>query len=216
MDESHPADSGARIDLVGRYAAVFRSRRTLGYAAINAMGSGALFSFIGTSSLVLMGQMGLSAQAFGLTFALTSSGILTGSMLNNFLARRGVGARTPIMVGLLLAPVAAAVSSSFLIAGFATAWTYVPFIMLGGFSRGLITSNATFAALEPVPAHAGAAAALLGCSQTACAGLAGMLVAALFPAFGALAVTASMFLFTMASLFAWLWVEAKHPARPHG
>ncbi len=215
LDETHPADPDARIDLIGRYGAVFRSKRTLGFAAINAMGSGALFSYIGTSSLVLMGQMGLSAQAFGLTFALTSGGILCGSTVNNFLARRAVAAWKPIAFGLFLAPLAAIGAAGFLFAGIASPITYVPFIMLCGFSRGLINANATHAALEPVPLHAGSAASVLGFSQTFCSGAAGMVVAALFPAWGAMAVTMAMVCFTIGALLVWRWVETRHPVPRH-
>ncbi len=215
LDESHPPDGYARIDLIGRYGAVFRSKRTLGFALINAMGSGSLFAYIGTSSLVLMGYMGLSAQAFGLTFAMTAGGILLGSAANNLLARRAVAAWKPIAFGLLLAPLAAAAATGFLLAGIISPFTYVPFIMIGGFTRGLVNANATHAALEPMHAHAGSASAVLGCSQVFSSAVSGMVVAAMFPAFGPLAVTVSMLGFNLAAIAAWRWVEVKHPAPSH-
>ncbi len=212
LGETHQADPGSRIDLIGRYAAVIGSRRSVGYALINAAGSGALFSFIGTSSLVLMGQMGMSARDFALTFALTSGGILLGSTLNNIAARRAVPPWIPLTAGLCLAPLAAMAATGFLLAGVVSPLTFVPFIILAGMSRGMINSNATHAALEPVPHHAGAASALLGFAQVASSGTAGVLVALAFPRYGALAVTVSMVIYSLLALLAWRWVETRHPA----
>ena len=212
LSETHPPDPTARIDAVGRYAAVFRSKRTLGFALVNAAGSGALFSFIGTSSLVLMGQMGMSKFAFALMFAMTSGGILLGSTLNNFFARRAVAAWIPLAAGLWLAPCASLAATGFLLAGVVGPLSFVPFIVLAGMSRGMIASNATHAALEPLPLHAGAASSLLGFAQVASSGTAGVLVAFAFPSYGALAVTVSMLIYSLLALLAWRWVETRHPA----
>lgn len=212
LHETRPADPDARIDVIGRYAAVFRSRRTLGFAMVNAAGSGALFSFIGTSSLVLMGQMGMSKFIFASMFAMTSSGILLGSSLNNLFARRAVAPSKPLAAGLCLAPLASLAASGFLWADIVTPLTFVPFVVLLGMSRGLIASNATHAALEPVPLHAGAASSLLGFAQVASSGTAGVLVSVAFPRYGALAVTVSMLIYSLLALLAWRWVETSHPA----
>ena len=214
LDETHQADPGTQINLIGRYAAVFHSKRSLGYAMVNACGSGALFSFIGTSSLVLMGQMGMSARDFAFTFAMTSGGILLGSTLNNIAARRAVPPWIPLTAGLCLAPLAALAATGFLLAGVVGPLTFVPFIILAGMSRGMINSNATHAALEPVPHHAGAASALLGFAQIASSGTAGVIVAIAFPRYGALAVTVSMAIYSLLALAAWGWVETRHPAPP--
>ena len=214
LDETHQADPGTQINLIGRYAAVFHSKRSLGYAMVNACGSGALFSFIGTSSLVLMGQMGMSARDFAFTFAMTSGGILLGSTLNNIAARRAVPPWIPLTAGLCLAPLAALAATGFLLAGVVGPLTFVPFIILAGMSRGMINSNATHAALEPMPHHAGAASALLGFAQIASSGTAGVIVAIAFPRYGALAVTVSMAIYSLLALAAWGWVEACHPAPP--
>ncbi|MBC7635537.1 MAG: multidrug effflux MFS transporter [Acetobacteraceae bacterium] len=212
LDETRPADPGARIDVVGRYAAVFRSKRTLGYALVNAAGAGALFSFIGTSSLVLMGQMGLSASGFAMIFAMTSGGILLGSTLNNLFARRAVAASIPLTAGLVIAPVAALAATGFLWVDIVSPITLVPFVILVGMSRGMINANATHAALEPVPHHAGAASALLGFMQIGSSATAGVLVAFAFPRYGALAVTVAMAIYSLLAVVAWRWVETRHPA----
>lgn len=207
LEESWPPQPGARLDLVGRYSAVLRNRRTMGYVLVNTLGSGGLFAFISGSPLILMGTLGVSTQVFGLLFAITSSGILLGSAINSILARRGVPARRPLAVGLALAPLAALAASLFLLAGMARLETLIPFVVLVGVCRGMTTPSINFAALEPVPQHAGVTAALMGCGQMLCMAVSGVIVAALYPHFGPLGLTLTMLAFLSAGLFSWLWVE---------
>ena len=207
LEESRPPLPGARLDLVGRYAAVLGQRRTMGYVLVNTLGSGGLFAFISGSPLVLMGTMEVSTTVFGLLFAVTSSGILLGSTINSILARRGVAAGAPLAVGLVLAPLSALAASLFLVAGVERLETFIPFVVLVGVCRGMTTPNINFAALEPVPQHAGVTAALMGCGQMLCMALSGVIVAALYPPFGALGMTLTMLGFLGAGLASWLWVE---------
>lgn len=207
LDESRPPVPGARLDLLGRYAAVFRHRRTMGYVLVNTLGSGGLFAFIAGSPLVLMGTMGVSTTVFGLLFALTSSGILVGSTINNILARRGVGARAPLAVGLSLAPLAALGAALVTGAGIVSVATFIPFVVAVGICRGLTTPNITHAALEPVPHHAGVTAALMGAGQMLCMALASVVVAEMHARLGALGVALTMLGFLSAGLLSWLLVE---------
>ena len=151
--------------------------------------------------------MGVSIQMFGLLFAITSSGILLGSTINNILARRGVAAWLPLAVGLSVAPLAALGAVLFLLAGVERLETFIPFIVLVGVCRGLSTPNITHAALEPVPHHAGVTAALMGCGQMLCMALSGVLVAVLYPSWGALGLALPMLGFLVAGLVSWLMVE---------
>ena len=207
LAESRPALPGARLDFRGRYGAVFRHRRTMGYVLVNTLVSGGLFAFISGSPMVLMGTMEVSTLAFGLLFAVTSSGILLGSMINNIMARRGVPAWLPLAVGLSVAPLAALGAVLFLLAGVERLDTFIPFVVLIGVCRGLSTPSITHAALEPVPHHAGVTAALMGCGQMLCMALSGVLVALLYPTWGPLGLALPMLGFLVAGLVSWLLVE---------
>lgn len=209
LPETRPPGQGARFDLVGRYRAVLRQRRTMAYVTINALGFGSLFAFIAVSSVVLIERMGASVALFGLLFAMTSGGILLGNSCNTLLARRNVAQFWPLAVGLWVAPVAALAASLVLLAGLARLASFVPFIVLICFCRGLVSPNATHAGLEPVPNHAGVAGALMGCSQMLVGSLSGGLVAALLPALGPLAVTLAMLGFNIAALVIWRRVESR-------
>jgi len=204
LKETRPPLPGTSLSLAGRYAAVFRQRRTMGYVLVNTLASGGLFGFISSSPLVLMGTMGVSTAVFGLLFAVTSSGILLGSTVNSILARRGVPAQTPLAVGLTLGPLAVLGAAGFLLAGVVSLATFIPFIVVVGFCRGLSTPNITHAALELVPHHAGVTSALMGCGQMLCMALSGVLVAALYPVLEVLGVALVMFGFLGSALVAWL------------
>lgn len=213
LAETRPAARGAALGMVRRYAIVLREPRIVGFVLVNALCFAGLFAFIAVSSVVLIDGMGASVALFGLLFALTSGGILAGNSFNTMLARRNVRQERPLAIGLWLAPVGAAVASGLLLGGIVGLATFVPFIVLNGFCRGMIGPNATHAALEPLPAHAGAASALLGCTQMLVGALAGALVAALLPPLGPLAVTLPMFGFNALALILWRLVEWRYPSR---
>jgi MFS transporter, DHA1 family, multidrug resistance protein len=201
--------------VIGRYLAVFRHQRSIGYVLVNMAGSGGLFAFISSSPLVLMGTMGVSTQVFGLLFATTSSGILIGSTANTFLARRGVSPHVPLAIGMVLAPLAAIAATGFLLAGVVSLATFIPFVVLTGICRGITTPNVTHSALEPVPNHAGVTSALMGGGQMMMASLSAVIVAALYPTLGPLGVTLAMLLFSVMSLVTWLIVERRTPLVLH-
>ncbi len=154
-----------------------------------------------------MGTMQVSTATFGLLFATTSSGILAGSTTNSVLARRGVPSHVPLAIGLTIAPVAALAATLMVLAGVVSVPTFIPFIVVVGFCRGLSTPNITHSALEPVPHHAGVTAALMGCGQMLCMALSSVIVASLYPVLGVLSVTMAMVVFLSTGLAAWLVVE---------
>jgi hypothetical protein len=84
--------------------------------------------------------------------------------------------------------------------------------VLTGFCRGLVNPNCTYAALEPVPSHAGSASALIGCGQMLMAAASGALVAAMYPWLGPLAITLAITGFGLAALIGWIAVERWFPA----
>lgn len=207
LAESRPPAPGARLEMAKRYLAVFRFRRTMGYVLVNTLGSGGLFAFISASPLVLMDTMGVSTGMFGVLFAVTSGGILVGSTINSRLAQAGVRPTVPLGIGLAVMPLAALGATLFLWAGVVRVETFVPFIVLAGICRGVSTPNATHAALEPVPHHAGVTSALMGCGQMLCMALSSVIVGSLYPELGPLAVTYAILGFGGTAFLAWLVVE---------
>ncbi len=210
LAETRPPQVGAKIAILGRYAAVLRVRRTVGYALVNGFGSAGMFAYIAVSSVLLMGDMGASVWLFSVLFATTSGGIMLGAQINAALARRRVRAQIPLAIAQYAAPVASLAGLVVLATG-PTLATFVPTVVAFCVCRGLANPNGTHAAMERVPNHAGTAASLLGCVQMTSAAIAGGVVAALHPLVGSTATGIGMLGCSLASLAVWLWVERTAP-----
>jgi DHA1 family bicyclomycin/chloramphenicol resistance-like MFS transporter len=121
--------------------------------------------------------LGLSPVQYGIVFACTALGIVGGATTSGYLGRRHVPGHLPLGVGLCGALFAACmlVALDWLprvgLAG------YLPLLMLGTFSYGLLAPNAVHGALHPMPHIAGVAGASLGFVQMATGSAASALVA---------------------------------------
>ena len=127
-----------------------------------------LFAWVSGASVVLQGVYGLSAVAFGFTFALGAAGYMLGAMIATRLVVRlgldrtiGVGVVVIAAGGLSLAlAVATGVPGLWLVAAMA--------LYLAGV--GLAMPQAMAGALTPFPDRAGTAASLMGLVQQAARG----------------------------------------------
>lgn len=89
--ETLPADRRAATghSTVGqRYRAIFSDRTFVGVAIIGSMTFSGLFSYLSASSFLFQEVYGLTAQQFGLLFAINSLGVVSGVQLSARLARR--------------------------------------------------------------------------------------------------------------------------------
>jgi DHA1 family bicyclomycin/chloramphenicol resistance-like MFS transporter len=149
------------------YSAVARHRGFLVYLGIITTTYAGLFAWVSGASVVLQGVYGLSAVAFGFTFALGAAGYMLGAMIATRLVVRlgldrtiGVGVVVIAAGGLSLAlAVATGVPGLELVAAMA--------LYLAGV--GLAMPQAMAGALTPFPDRAGTAASLMGLVQQALA-----------------------------------------------
>lgn len=74
--------------LLAAYRRVFGDRTFVGVWLVAAFAFGGLFSYVSTSSVLLQQVYGLSAQGFGVVFAICSVGVFTGVQLGSRLAAR--------------------------------------------------------------------------------------------------------------------------------
>lgn len=74
--------------LLAAYRRVFGDRLFVGVWLVAAFAFGGLFSYVSTSSVLLQQVYGLTAQGFGLVFAICSVGVFTGVQLGSRLAAR--------------------------------------------------------------------------------------------------------------------------------
>jgi DHA1 family bicyclomycin/chloramphenicol resistance-like MFS transporter len=137
---------------------------------------GCLYSFFGAAPAILMAGFGLSATALSIFFAATVLVVFGSGLITTRLARRWGAARVG-MAGILIA-----MTGGLWLLLQAGAPTPAPFmsavtLFLGGL--GLINPIGAAIALDPFGDRAGAASALLGFLQMACAAIGTALIGAL-------------------------------------
>lgn len=188
------------------------ARQALGFAAVVALAGGSLFAYVGGSPLILIGAFKVSAALYAGLFATTAWGIVAGAFLAGRLAHRVASATILVTGGSLT--VAAPLLAAVLVASHGGLVAVMACFVAATFGFGLVAPTASHAALEPVAAVAGTAAALMSSVQMICMSLAGLLVGCLFPVLGALAVPAVMAGFAAAG-FALLLALRATPTAPH-
>lgn len=169
------------------------AHRALGFAAVQGLAGGSLFAYIGGSPLILIGVFAVSPAVYAGLFATTAWGIVAGAFLAGRLAHR-VSSATILAIGGGLAA-AAPLLAMILVLEHAGLAAVMACFVAATFGFGLVAPTASHAALEPVAAVAGTAAALMSSFQMICMSVAGVVVASLFPLFGAVAIPMVMTLF---------------------
>jgi DHA1 family bicyclomycin/chloramphenicol resistance-like MFS transporter len=185
--------------LAENYARIFRNPVTLGYTLVGALSFGCMFSYITSSPLVMIGVLGVSPTFYGLTFAATALGIMSGGFINGRLSRRRIPANTLLTFGLGLSLVTAASLILVTHTHFASIATILPLLVLNTFCAGFISPNAAQGALHPMPDIAGAASAVLNSTRMLAGAIAGLLAAFFFDGRTAHAMAELMTLFSAAS-----------------
>ena len=150
--------------IIAGYGAVLRHRGFIANLAILTISYAGLFAWISGAAFVLQGIYGLSALAFGFTFAIAAAGYMTGATLAARLVLRlgldrtmGLGVTALAAGGLGAAAVVAARIPD-------GVWLVVAMaVYLAGL--GLAMPQAMASALTPFPERAGTAAALMGLVQ---------------------------------------------------
>ncbi|MQA34843.1 multidrug effflux MFS transporter [Modestobacter roseus] len=144
-------------------------RAFVGAVLAQGLGFGTLFTYISSSSFVLQSGQGLSAQQFGLVFAVNGIGIVLAGQVSRLLVRR-LGSRTLLVTGLSVEVVGSAVLLVGAMAG-AGLPLVLPMLFLVVSANGLVLPNATALAMADAARMAGTASALVGTAQFALPGL---------------------------------------------
>jgi DHA1 family bicyclomycin/chloramphenicol resistance-like MFS transporter len=205
----------ARIDRAARlnpmtaardYLSVLSHPVCLGNSICNAAAAGAVFAYITGSSLFLIDVVGLSPGQYGVVFGASSLSVMAGSMLNQRLSSWRVTPRQTIAIGLSLSTTLAACLTVMALAD-GRSMPLVVLVMTGvALSFGLISPNAVSEALEPVPAIAGAAGAVVIFMQMLGAASSSWLVSWLFDGRSALSMAVTMLAFCLLAVAARLGV----------
>jgi DHA1 family bicyclomycin/chloramphenicol resistance-like MFS transporter len=155
-------DAGLLTTLrVGRR--LMADRLFAGYTIASGLAFGALFSYISGSSFVYQDVFGVSAQVYGLLFALNGVALLLANIVNHRLQDR-VSSHRLLLAGMFMLLFGAVALTVSVLADLGLAGA-IPslFIAVGGL--GFVPSNAVTLALEHQGADAGTASALIGVIQ---------------------------------------------------
>ena len=194
------SDEGLTVQrTLANYARVIRNPISLGNALVVALSFGSLFAYVSGSSLVLIGVLGASRRMYGLLFALTALGLITGAFTSARLTRRGVSHARLISAGLVSASVVALVLLMLAAAGWLRLSAFIPLVILGNVATGVLRPNAAQGALEPMPEIVGVASAFLSGLQMIVGATSSAVAASLFDGRSAIAMTGTMTVCTVTS-----------------
>lgn len=159
------------------YLDVARSPAFRAYTLVSTATYAGLFAFISGSSFVLMRVLGVSAVAFGLSFATMVAGYLVGTLLCRALVTRR-GLQAVICAGATLQAAAGIAMALLVAAGVHVPASIVAPMFFYGVAHGMIQPAAQSGAVAPFPRNAGAAAALMGFVMMVAASLVGVWIGA--------------------------------------
>lgn len=198
LPETHPShhrtDHGA-IRAAAVYVGLLRRRAFLVPASLAALSSSALLGYVGASSLVFIGEYGVSPQGFALIFMVMAVFFILGGQINMRIVHR-VPARR-IVVSALAVEVVFLSALAVLASRGAPLWLVLVVLAVPKVGLGMILPNAVAETMRPFPGSAGSASALMGTAQMGGAGLVAALMARLGTA--TMATTATIMLVAMAA-----------------
>lgn len=160
----HPAREGD-----GFFADLYRLTRSVsfsGYVACAAFGSATFFAFLGGGPHVVVTMMGRTSAEYGIWFAISSLGYMSGNFTASRLSVR-LGIDRMIVYG--LAVEAAGVIASMAASAaheFGPAVLFLPQLIIS-FGNGIMLPNAIAGAVSVRPQAAGTASGVVGCVQMA-------------------------------------------------
>jgi DHA1 family bicyclomycin/chloramphenicol resistance-like MFS transporter len=182
LQETRPAEdrleSSVRSALAG-YRLLLTDRHFLGLTFIGGFGISGFFSYLATSSFVLIGHFGLTPTLYSLFFSVNAVAFIGAAQVNGWLTRRYGVARVVrhavtgfvVVIGLLFALTLAGVDSLGVLA---------VLLFIGFGFMGLVVPTTAVLAMEEHGSIAGTASALMGTLHLVCGALVIAAVSAVF------------------------------------
>ncbi len=147
--------------MLRNYLDIARSPAFWAYTLASSVTYGGLFAFISGSPFVLMRVLGVSAVAFGASFATMVSGYLVGTVVCRWqIGPRGL--QWTVCAGAALQAAAGVAMALLVAAGVRVPASIVAPMFFYGIAHGMIQPAAQAGAMAPFPRSAGAATALAG------------------------------------------------------
>jgi DHA1 family bicyclomycin/chloramphenicol resistance-like MFS transporter len=181
--ESQPPDRQRNLrpaTVVAGYRRALTSPMCAGFAMVNGLVFAGLFAYVNTSPLLFIEGYGVSKAGFAGLFAITASGVIVGSSINNWLLRLHAQPKTVLDVSLALVSLAGLALLAIGVAGAGSPLIVALPVMLYISCFGLVFPNASHEAVHPLPEIAGVASAVLVAAQMLFGALGGVTAAALY------------------------------------
>jgi len=153
--------------LIEQWRALLGNAKFYGYVLCGALGSAPFFTFLGGGPYIVVTLMGRTSAEFGLWFALTSLGYMSGNFIASRLSQR-FGLDAMIMAGIAFELTGAGLTA-LLVATMPEAGPAIIFLpqMVISYGNGLLLPNAIAGAISIRPQAAGAASGMTGFVQMA-------------------------------------------------
>ena len=151
-----------------------------------------MFGYINVSPLLFIQGYGVSTGGFAALFALTASGVMLGSLTNNWLVRHGAKPKSALDLALALAAIVALALLAISLAGRPPAIAVAGLIVFYVIAFGLTSPNASHEAMHPLPDLAGFASAIMLCAQMMFGAIGGAAAATLYRGASPLAIAEVM------------------------
>ena len=184
------------------YRIVASNRAYLSYMALATASYAGLFAWISGASFVLQNLYGLSPLDFGIAFALSAVGYLTGTNLAARMVMK-IGLDRTIGFGCCALAAGGLGMVASVAFGFASAISLVLPVAVYLAGLGMVLPQSVAGAMTPFPERAGAASALVGFVQQSVAAICGATVGALL-GHNAWPVAGAVALMGVATLLVWI------------
>jgi len=181
--ESHPPRHRRSLmpaAIVAGYSRALTNPMCVGFALMNGLVFAGLFAYVNTSPLLFMQGYGVSKAAFAGLFAMTASGVIAGSTINNLLLRLHARPKAVLDSALVLITLAGLAVLAIGVTGVHSTFAVVAPVMIYISCFGLVFPNASHEAVHPLPEIAGVASAVLMTIQMLFGALGGMVAAAFY------------------------------------
>jgi len=166
--------------IVAGYSRALTNPMCAGFAVMNGLVFAGLFGYVNTSPLLFMQGYGVSKAAFAGLFAMTASGVIAGSTINNLLLRLHARPKAVLDGALALITLAGLAVLMIGVTGAHSTLAVVAPVMIYISCFGLVFPNASHEAVHPLPEIAGVASAVLMTVQMLFGALGGVAAAALY------------------------------------
>lgn len=174
------------------------------------LSAGAMFSYVSTSSLLFMQQLGGSAELYAGLFAMTGAATCLGAYVSGRMLHKS-GPLRLITLGqtlMILGPLGALL---FLNWHVHTITLVVSCMMVAMFGYGLIAPSSAHATLDPMPTIAGTVSAMMNSGQMACMAVSSLLASLLFHVVSGFGPPVILLIFALLSSFCRLRLAKNAP-----